>query len=181
MLVGSRLRAAGLSCLALLACVLGVLRLPAQIGVPARLIAGAIPAIVATVWIGGLLLRRPVVMWMAVGAMASFVVLGIWSVGSFFATAFLVLFAGTLLSGIRTTTVERWLTPVSLLTGATSLCFLIVLRARWRSYRLVTANFTSSEEIDLPAVIEAGAAIFVALATFLLTLLAVRARRATNS
>ena len=73
-----RTRTAVLACLALFGWAAGIVRLPAQLGVPARLIAGAIPVIVATVWIGGLLLRRPVVMWMAVGAMGSFVVLGIW-------------------------------------------------------------------------------------------------------
>lgn len=177
-----RTRTAVLACLALFGWAAGVVRLPAQLGVPARLIAGAIPVIVATVWIGGLLLRRPVVMWMAVGAMGSFVVLGIWSIGSFFAIAFLALLAGTLFSGVPTTRFERWLTPVSLLTGATSLCFLIVLRAHWLSYRIVTPTGSYSREIDVPGFIEIGGVAFVVLATLLLAVFAVRSwRRTANS
>ena len=77
---------------------------------------------------------------------------------------------------------ERWLTPVSLLTGATSLCFLILLRAHWLSYRIVTPTGSYSREIDVPGFIEIGGVAFVVLATLPLAVFAVRSwRRTTNS
>lgn len=120
---------------------------------------GLIPLALATVGAVGQYRRSTVATWVAAGGACAFAVLTIWSGGSyFFATAVLLLVSALL---APPTTRDRWLPPLSFLTGATGMCALGLMSATLQSTRYIAGSTTVVRVIDVAPVIRLGALAFV--------------------
>lgn len=166
-----RLFSVAFALLALLACVVGMVRLAALSNPANAARASAFPLAFAAAGLAATYLGNRWLIWSSSGAMTTFLVLGLglWSLGAPFAFAGLMLLASAVAGTIGAGRPKPLDAFLMFSIGATGFCALGVIFADWQSQEVRTATLSGYRRIDVPLPLRAATASFLALTLVVLS------------
>jgi hypothetical protein len=132
----------------------------------AALTTSLVPILLTLIGLAGAVFQITPILSLSSGALWTYVLFRLWSVGSYFIPAALALTVATIVAaGTHRVRINSAAVSMSIwcLVGVTGICALVALYAKSQEYRVVMATSVSEHHIDLPIVLQVGAVAFPVL------------------